>query len=662
MALHIFVAMPFGIKEIIDKEKIQKIDFDKVYNDFIKPALEDEGFEVFRADEEVIAGNIRTDMFQELLLADLVVADLSIDNPNVWYELGVRHALRARGVVQINSKREKMPFDVYTDRKLEYHIKDGVPDPDFLEKDKAALATMARETISCWHGRKISPVYHLLRYLKEPDWKSLRIEEAKEFWDKYDAWKSNIDIAQKSQKPGNILVLADEMPVNFLGIEAYRTAGKALLKLGKFSFALEQIKKALSIDPEDLESCQQKGIILGRLGRHDAAKACLRATIERHPGNAETLALIGRVEKDAWVNSWRKENKTSEEMKIDAAYEDGFLREAIDCYTKAFLLDPSHYYSGINAITLSYLLWYLTEEVEQAEMRKALEGGVRWAVKSAIEKETPISKDYWARVTLGDLEVLMNDKTIVEKTYKQAISAAEKNWFALDSSRQQLLMLRQLGFRHDQVSAAIKIFDLAIEKLKPPEGRWEPRTVFLFSGHMIDAPGRAVPRFPPEMENVAAEAIAAKLDELGAGKEDLALCSGACGGDLLFDEACLQRGLHLELRIPFDKPTFLPKSVTFAGDEWRDRFYKVNDNPKTKLYIMPDEIGVSPPNVNPYSRNNLWQLYTALTYGPQKVRFICLWNGKAGDGPGGTKHMLDEVKKHSGQVYMLDTNELFKKS
>src|SRR5919106_4682719 len=129
--MHVFVAMPFGTKE--------GIDFNRIYSELIKPALEEEGFEVFRADEERRAGEIRTDMFQELLLADLVVAELSIDNPNVWYELGVRHALRARGVVQIKSKkREGMPFDVYTDRKLSYHVKDGVPDPDFLSEDKAA--------------------------------------------------------------------------------------------------------------------------------------------------------------------------------------------------------------------------------------------------------------------------------------------------------------------------------------------------------------------------------------------------------------------------------------------------------------------------------------------------------------------------------------------
>jgi hypothetical protein len=62
------------------------------------------------------AGNIRTYIFQELLIADLVVADLSIDNLNVWYELGLRHALRKRGVVQITCRRDQTPFDVLTER------------------------------------------------------------------------------------------------------------------------------------------------------------------------------------------------------------------------------------------------------------------------------------------------------------------------------------------------------------------------------------------------------------------------------------------------------------------------------------------------------------------------------------------------------------------
>ena len=117
---HAFVVMPFGAKPGADG---QVIDFNRVYADYIRPALEAAGLEPFRADQETRGGDIRTDMFQELLIADLVVADLTIDNPNVWYELGVRHALRARGVVLISGARVATAFDVYTDRKLRYGLK-----------------------------------------------------------------------------------------------------------------------------------------------------------------------------------------------------------------------------------------------------------------------------------------------------------------------------------------------------------------------------------------------------------------------------------------------------------------------------------------------------------------------------------------------------------
>lgn len=556
-----------------------------------------------------------------------------------------------------------MPFDVYSDRALTYNIKNGVPDPDFLKTDMKNLAAMAKETVSSWHGRKISPVYHLLGYLKEPDWKSLRVDNAKEFWDKQDAWQHSIEVARKNQKPGDIMVLADETPVKALSLEAHITAGKALRKLGQFKMALEQIEKALSIDPENLEARQEKGLLLGRLKKYDEAKEWIEAAVRDNPKSGETLALLGRLEKDLWISSWNKSNKTQEEKVEDAACEDCLLCEAIEPYLKGFLLDSTNYYPGINAVTLMHIQKYLKKEDKKTEMLLALEGGVRWAVRSALTRETPDSKDFWARVTLGDLEVLVSDTPVVERAYKYAVAAAEKDWFSLDSSRQQLLLLRDLGFRPPQVAAALKIFDAALENLKKPEARWEPRLVILFSGHMIDAPGRKEPRFPADKEDIAAKAIAAKLDELGAGSDDLAICGGACGGDLLFAEACLSRGIRLELHIPFNEPEFLRNSVTFAGDSWRERYYKVKNHKNTRLLIMPDELGPLPKGVDPsypYSRNNLWQLYTALSWNPENVRFICLWNRKAGDGPGGTKHMHDEVIEHSGRVYVLDTNELFK--
>ncbi len=653
MAYHAFVVMPYGVKE--------GIDFNRVYEEYIKPALEGADFEVFRADEEMRAGDIRTDMFQELLLADLVVADLSIDNANVWYELGVRHALRARGVIGIRCRRETMPFDVYTDRSLKYHVKEAPidnarPDPDYLDEDKAALAKFATETLASWYDRKVSPVYHLLPYLKEPDWTSLRVAEAKQFWEEYETWNDRIEIARRGDRVGDILVLADEAPTRVFRVEGHRAAGRALLALEQFGLALAQFEAALAIRPRDVESRRQKGVVLGRMRKHDAAKEWVQDFVRDFSDDAEGWALLGRVEKDAWINAWRAEGKSGADMREDAAAEDGFLREAIDAYATGYRKNPSHYYSGINALTLSYLLSHISGDEDGAADRAIMEGGVRWALKAALDRDP---KDYWARASLAELEVLVSDTREVESAYKSAVAVADKDRFKLNSSRQQLCLLRDLGFRPDQVGAGIKLLERAITRVTAVKQKWSPRQVFLFSGHMIDAPDRIEARFPAEQEKIAADAIAAKLDELGAGSDDLALCGGACGGDLLFAEACLERQLLLELRIPFDEPTFIQKSVAFALGNWTDRFYRVKGNPKTKLFIMPKELGPAPKGASPYARDNLWQLYSALAWSPDKVRFICLWNGKGGDGVGGTQHMYETVQKYAGRVYVLDTTKLW---
>ncbi len=186
-----------------------------------------------------------------------------------------------------------------------------------------------------------------------------------------------------------------------------------------------------------------------------------------------------------------------------------------------------------------------------------------------------------------------------------------------------------------------------------------PGKVFLFSGHMIDAPGRREPRFPADREGVAAKAISDQLEALGAGSFDLGLCGGACGGDLLFAEACLARDMPVELRIPSAVPEFLENSVAFAGASWVDRFYQVADDPKVRLLVMSDEFGPLPPGSDPYERVNLWQLECALSFGAKKLRFICLWNGQGGTGPGGTGHMVESVKQRCGKVYILETGSLW---
>lgn len=184
-----------------------------------------------------------------------------------------------------------------------------------------------------------------------------------------------------------------------------------------------------------------------------------------------------------------------------------------------------------------------------------------------------------------------------------------------------------------------------------------PRKVLLFSGHMIDAPVRKHSRFPADKEPTAAEEIATVLDQLHVGSDDLAICGGACGGDMLFGEAALLRCARLELYIPFDEATFLAKSVDFANANWRARFFGLKS--RASLHLMPAELGPTSAGEDPYERNNLWMLESAERFGPEKVDFICLWNGQQGDGPGGTRHLMVEVRNRGGRVHWLDTTKLW---
>ena len=102
-----FVIMPFHPE------------FDYVYESFIRPIFESAGFEVTRADEIQSQQNILKDIVAGIESADVVVADLSDANPNVFYELGVAHGLYKR-VILLTQKIDDVPFDLRTYRLIHY--------------------------------------------------------------------------------------------------------------------------------------------------------------------------------------------------------------------------------------------------------------------------------------------------------------------------------------------------------------------------------------------------------------------------------------------------------------------------------------------------------------------------------------------------------------
>ena len=105
-----FVVMGFGTKT--DFATGRKLNLDYSYNALIKPVVESKGLDCIRADEIRHSGTIDVPMYQELLTADIVVADLSTANANALYELGIRHAMRPRTTIVISEQLLTYPFDL----------------------------------------------------------------------------------------------------------------------------------------------------------------------------------------------------------------------------------------------------------------------------------------------------------------------------------------------------------------------------------------------------------------------------------------------------------------------------------------------------------------------------------------------------------------------
>src|SRR5262245_64830398 len=155
-----FVIRPFGKKK--DSSGLE-IDFETVHNDLIAPALKATGFGGSTTGEIVESGNIREDMFSLIIEADLVVCDITVHNANVFYELGIRHALRKRRTVLIKGGpvSDTTPFDVLTDRYVPYNIGDAAAARTALASAIKATLVSDRETDS--------PVFKMLPALREID-------------------------------------------------------------------------------------------------------------------------------------------------------------------------------------------------------------------------------------------------------------------------------------------------------------------------------------------------------------------------------------------------------------------------------------------------------------------------------------------------------------
>jgi hypothetical protein len=662
-----FIIRPFGTR--------RGINFDNVESQLIGPALDCIGAEGRTTGEILEAGNIRIDMFQQLLVADLVVADITTNNPNAFYELGIRHALQEKRTFLIRAKippprtleafkESDVPFDLKTDRYFEY-------DPSSPASSLSQLSEALRLTAAS--ERQDSPIFLSLPNLKSQN-RELFLPVPLGFGEE----------VQRAEKE------KDSRKLTLLGLEArgfawvstgLRVVGRALLLIKKFGAAQTAWESLRTLDDFDLEANIALANIYQRLDDLTSSDQALERALQRatKPNDlAEIHGQLGRNKKDRWTKSWITANA---EDKVRKALDSPLLVEAYEQYLTAYRQDLDSYYPGLNALALAVIIlelaaklpevWgnYFGDEDEAAQRLNEIKRKrdqiahalqLRFDHADSPQLSPNDERDPWLLSSAGDLSLLtLPNPNRAIYFYKKA--AAAQGDFILDAARKQLVMFAQLGILQAGVSEALKVF--------PPDSTasisQRLEKVVLFTGHRIDSATRKKPRFPPSKEVVAREAIRSVLKEekeITQGSM-LGVAGGANGGDILFLEVCEELDISTEMMLALPEGQFIEASVDADDKTWVQRFREQLDkHPNAPILAESSELPKwlqMKKGYDVWERNNLWLLSEALCRSPKHLTLLALWDGEPGDGAGGTEHMVSLARERGAQVILLNAKTLF---
>lgn len=163
--------------------------------------------------------------------------------------------------------------------------------------------------------------------------------------------------------------------------------------------------------------------------------------------------------------------------------------------------------------------------------------------------------------------------------------------------------------------------------------------VIVVSGHMVDTPDRPKPRFPPDQLARVADQVSAALRQWNVGPGTTLVTGGARGADILAAEAARDRGARIRIVLASQPDDFAKSSVALPGTDWERRFYAL-------LGLADVEVVTGPQDDDIYSRANDRILEIAYSIDDQPYAII-VWNGAAGDGPGGTSDFAAQLDRFS---------------
>jgi len=657
-----FIIRPFGTK--------QGIDFDFVDRELIDPALEGHDLVGRTTGDSLKQGNIRTEMFRRLLLADVVVVDISISNANVFYELGIRHALRNKRTFMIRGSSaalppDEVPFDLRGDRYLSYEV----------DNPAAALDTLKeglRQTLLS--DDKDSPVFQLLPELVEQD-KARFLAVPTDFQDE-------VERAMNQEKVrfqrGDLKLLQTEVRGFEWEVEGLRVVGRAQFRKRAYEHARDTWEAVRNNDPNDKEANIRLGTIYQRLDEPVESNIALQRVLKdestTEEERAEAHSLIGSNSKGKWKAAWID---LPAGQRKPTALRSPHLEQSYIEYKKGLVENLDHFYSGINALGMLTIMVEMAtalpdvwkggfEDDEDAERQfrekkdelANLRGSVRLSLEAAKSRmERAGEADMWFDITQADFACLTSDRPpFVANQYRRALADAQD--FEIDAVRRQLLIYEQLGI----LTANVKE---ALETIPSPDVSEEKSPhVLLFTGHRIDSPKRKKPRFPADKVDAARlairDVIEKELERVGG--KAIGIAGGANGGDILFHEVCADLGIPTSLYLAMPRDEYVNESVQDGGLRWVDRFDELYQRLPRRELGRSKELPrwlQSKPDYTIWQRNNLWMLYNAMACGSRYVTLIALWDGKTGDGPGGTKDMMNKADESAAKAIVLQTTSIF---
>jgi len=303
-----FVVMGFGKKTDFQSNPQRVLDLDRTYEDIIQPAVTAAGLECIRADKIIHSTVIDKPMYENLLEADLVIADLSTANLNAIYELGVRHALRPHSTIVIAEDKFTFPFDInhlsitrYEHLEKEIGFREVMRMRDVLQKKIAAI--LNREETD-------SPVFLFLPHLMDN--------------------KNEAPPPAPTAEPKDDKSFAD-----LLGL--FESTKKRAKQPGDWVFVLAVLDRILNLQPNDPYLIQQRALATYKSEHPNAleslyaARAVLETLQPDTSSDAETVGLWGAIHKRLW-------NATGERAHLD---------KAIRSYSRGYFIKDD-YYNGIN--------------------------------------------------------------------------------------------------------------------------------------------------------------------------------------------------------------------------------------------------------------------------------------------------------------------------